>query len=56
MAREKYRPEALYEALRDPNMWVHWIDADGEMHHTPRSLRAIIPDDATFDYGSEYWS
>ncbi len=47
MAREKYRPELLYESLRDPNFWIHWVDANGEIHHTPRSLQAIIPEDAT---------
>jgi len=29
-------------------MWIHWVDANGEEHHTPRSLAAIIPPDAKF--------
>jgi hypothetical protein len=48
MAREKYRSEELIPVLQDPNLWVHWVDANGELHHTPKSLLAIIPSDATF--------
>ena len=48
MAREKYRPEQLYEGLRNPKMWIHWVDANGEIHHTPRSLQGIIPADAKY--------
>jgi hypothetical protein len=48
MAREKYRSEELIPVLQDPNLWVHWVDANGELHHTPKSLLAIVPDDATF--------
>lgn len=46
MPREKYRPEELYAVLRDPNLWLTWVDGNGEVHHTPRSLRGILPDDA----------
>jgi hypothetical protein len=48
MAREKYQPDLLLDALANPNFWVHWVDANGELHHTPKSLMAIVPDDATF--------
>ena len=48
MAREKYRSEELIPVLQDPNLWVHWVDANGELHHTPKSLLAIVPDAATF--------
>ncbi|SVA55141.1 uncharacterized protein METZ01_LOCUS107995 [marine metagenome] len=47
MAREKYRPDLLHSGLSDPNFWVHWVDANGELHHTPKSLLAILPPDAT---------
>tara|TARA_Y100000401_G_scaffold114801_1_gene117360 strand:- start:33 stop:203 length:171 start_codon:yes stop_codon:yes gene_type:complete len=56
MAREKYRPQELYAVLRDPNLWIHWVDTNGEIHHTPRSLQGIIPKDAIIDHGSEYWN
>ena len=47
MAREKYRPDLLFDALANPQFWVHWVDSNGELHHTPKSLLAILPDDAT---------
>jgi|TARA_Y100001949_G_C15768168_1_gene235194 hypothetical protein len=47
MAREKYRPELLFGPLSEPWFWVHWVDSNGELHHTPKSLLAILPDDAT---------
>tara|TARA_Y100001951_G_C11140283_1_gene183252 strand:- start:10 stop:162 length:153 start_codon:yes stop_codon:yes gene_type:complete len=46
MAREKYRPEELYRLLSDPIFWTTWVDRNGEVHHTPRSLLGILPDDA----------
>jgi hypothetical protein len=46
MAREKYRPEELLDALANPDLWVTWVDVNGEKHHTPRSLLAILPEDA----------
>ena len=55
MAREKYRPEELYAVLRNPDLWVHWVDSIGEIHHTPRALQAFNPEEATIDYGSEFW-
>jgi hypothetical protein len=48
MAREKYELSLLMGALRNPDLWIHWVDANGEEHHTPRSLAAIIPPDAKF--------
>jgi hypothetical protein len=48
MAREKYQPDLLLDALANPNFWVHWVDANGELHHTPKSLLAIVPENATF--------
>jgi hypothetical protein len=48
VAREKYDLSVLIQTLSDPNLWVHWVDANGEEHHTPRSLAAIIPSDAKF--------
>jgi hypothetical protein len=48
MAREKYQPDLLLEALANPDFWVHWVDANGELHHTPKSLLAIVPSNATF--------
>lgn len=47
MAREKYELSLLRDGLTNPNFWVHWVDANGELHHTPKSLLAILPDDAT---------
>lgn len=46
MAREKYVP--AYDYLADACFWVHWLDGNGELHHTLRSLSAIIPADAQF--------
>ena len=46
MAREKYLPEELYRLLSDPIFWTTWVDRNGEVHHTPRSLLGILPDDA----------
>jgi hypothetical protein len=43
MAREKYKPESLYAELANPHHWVHWVDENGEQHHTPRSLASLIP-------------
>jgi len=48
MAREKYELSLLLGALSNPALWIHWVDANGEKHHTPRSLAAIIPPDAKF--------
>jgi hypothetical protein len=46
MAREKYRSEELLGALSNPDLWAHWVDENGEMHHTPKSLLAILPEGA----------
>jgi hypothetical protein len=46
MAREKYELSLLLGALSNPALWIHWVDASGEEHHTLRSLAAIIPADA----------
>lgn len=46
MAREKYVPS--YDCLADASFWVHWLDDSGKLHHTLRSLSAIIPADAKF--------
>lgn len=46
MAREKYEISQLIPVLANPEFWIHWVDANGEVHHTPRSLAAIIPPDA----------
>tara|TARA_Y100001951_G_scaffold102718_1_gene109955 strand:+ start:973 stop:1152 length:180 start_codon:yes stop_codon:yes gene_type:complete len=46
MAREKYVP--AYDYLADACFWVHWLDGNGNLHHTLRSLSAIIPADARF--------
>jgi len=46
MAREKYVP--AYDYLADACFWVHWLDSNQELHHTLRSLSAIIPADARF--------
>ena len=43
MAREKYRGDLLLDALANPQLWVHWVDENGQQHHTPKSLAAIIP-------------
>ena len=48
MAREKYELGLLMGALSNSALWIHWVDANGEEHHTPRSLAAIIPLDARF--------
>ena len=47
MAREKYYLNLITDGLADPNFWIHWVDENGEEHHTPRSLAAIIPKTAT---------
>ena len=46
MAREKYDLSQITANLSNPELWIHWVDANGEIHHTPRSLAAIIPPDA----------
>jgi hypothetical protein len=46
MAREKYELSHITGNLSNPDFWIHWVDANGEEHHTPRSLAAIIPLDA----------
>jgi hypothetical protein len=43
MAREKYELSQIIGNLTSPHMWVHWVDENGEQHHTPKSLAAIIP-------------
>lgn len=43
MAREKYYLNLITDGLANPHMWVHWVDENGEQHHTPKSLAAIIP-------------
>ena len=46
MAREKYELSQITGNLADPNMWIHWVDENGQQHHTPKSLAAIIPETA----------
>ena len=46
MAREKYHLNLITDVLANPHMWVHWVDENGEQHHTPKSLAAIIPNTA----------
>jgi hypothetical protein len=46
VAREKYDASLIIPVLADPNLWIEWVDINGEVHHTPRSLAAIIPPDA----------
>lgn len=46
MAREKYELSQIIGNLTDPDMWVHWVDTNGQQHHTPKSLAAIIPQTA----------
>ncbi len=46
MAREKYEISQLIPTLANPDFWIEWVDIDGEVHHTPRSLAAIIPPNA----------
>ena len=43
MAREKYHLNLITDGLANPNLWIHWVDENGEQHHTPKSLAAIIP-------------
>ena len=46
MAREKYYLNLITDGLANPNMWIHWVDENGEEHHTLKSLAAIIPETA----------
>lgn len=46
MAREKYELSQITSNLANSNMWIHWVDNNGEEHHTLRSLAAIIPETA----------
>ena len=43
MAREKYEISQLIPILANPDFWIEWVDDNGEVHHTPHSLAAIIP-------------
>jgi hypothetical protein len=46
VAREKYEISQLIPTLANPDFWIEWVDTNGEVHHTPRSLAAVIPSSA----------
>jgi|TARA_Y100000310_G_scaffold228594_1_gene230877 hypothetical protein len=46
VARDKNDKAALLETLRDPAFWIVWIDDDDKIHHTLRSLAAVMPPEA----------